>query len=60
VGYTVIGVILALAGIILPVLAIVSILNNKFEGNEKLLWIIVVVILPYLGSILYFGLGRRN
>ncbi|MFW5819752.1 MAG: PLDc N-terminal domain-containing protein [Bacteroidota bacterium] len=49
--------------ILLPVFAIVDILRNrKVKENEKVLWIILIIIIPILGSILYFFAGpqRRN
>ena len=37
-----------------------DILTSKFRGNEKLLWIVVVLIAPGLGMFLYLILGKRN
>jgi hypothetical protein len=47
---------------VLDVIAIVSILKSSADTGTKLLWIVLVVILPVLGMILYFlmGPGRRN
>jgi len=44
-------------GIILPLLALIDIMRSDFESNDKLIWIIVVLLLPLLGSILYFIIG---
>ncbi|MEO7315117.1 MAG: PLDc N-terminal domain-containing protein [Ginsengibacter sp.] len=42
-------------------LAIIDILRNQFKGaNTKLIWILVVLLLPFLGSILYFLIGRKD
>jgi hypothetical protein len=30
----------------------------KSNNANKLLWIIVIILLPFLGTILYFALGR--
>jgi hypothetical protein len=46
--------------IILPVLALISILKPEFKGNDKLIWVLVTLFLPFFGSILYFTLGRSN
>lgn len=46
--------------LILPVLALISILRNEFSGNDKLIWVLVVIFLPFLGSILYFLIGRSK
>jgi hypothetical protein len=42
-------------------LALVSILSNRFEGpNDKLIWIIVVIFVPFLGALLYWAIGRNR
>ena len=40
------------------IVALVDILRSEFRGNDKLIWILVVIFFPFLGSILYFALGR--
>lgn len=45
---------------LLPVFALISIVRNEFAGNNKLLWVIIVIFLPFLGSILYFLIGRNQ
>jgi uncharacterized membrane protein len=32
----------------------------KSNNPNKVVWIIVIILLPFLGSILYFLLGRRT
>jgi heme/copper-type cytochrome/quinol oxidase subunit 4 len=53
-------VLVLLLVIILPIIALINILSERFEGNKKLVWVIVVVIIPILGSILYFLIGKRK
>ena len=47
---------------VLDVIAIVSILKSSADTGTKLLWIVLVILLPVLGMILYFlmGPGRRS
>ena len=47
---------------VLDVIAIVSILKSSANSATKLLWIILVILLPFIGMILYFamGPGRRS
>jgi hypothetical protein len=40
--------------------AFVDILKNNFRKNYKLIWIIVVVMVPIIGAILYFMFGRKQ
>ncbi len=45
--------------VILPLIAIVDILRSEFKNsNDKLVWIIVVLFMPFLGSLIYFVVGR--
>jgi len=49
---------IALFIVLLPVLALISVLMNDFPSGEKLIWVLVILFLPILGSILYFLIGR--
>ena len=40
--------------------AIINILQSSASGEKKLLWIIVVVLLPLVGLILWYFLGPRG
>ena len=35
-----------------------AITNKGLNDTEKVLWVILVIFLPFLGSIIYFFLGR--
>lgn len=46
---------------ILPtVLALVDILRNEFESNNKIVWVLVVLLGNFLGAVLYFIIGRKQ
>jgi hypothetical protein len=49
---------LGLLHLIIWIWAIVDILKSGKSSGEKLLWILVVFLLPLLGLILYILLGR--
>ena len=52
-----------LAGIlifILDIIAIVDCIQSAMEGTKKLLWILLILALPFLGMVLYFLLGKRR
>lgn len=53
-------IVLVAAVIILFISALVSVLKGKFEGNGKIIWIVVILILPILGPILYFLIGKKQ
>jgi uncharacterized BrkB/YihY/UPF0761 family membrane protein len=43
--------------LVLLIVALVDILKNDFKGTEKLIWASVVILVPYLGFVLYFFIG---
>jgi len=51
-------IVIILLVLLFPVVALVSALQNDFPGNEKLIWILLIIFLPILGAILYFLIGR--
>jgi hypothetical protein len=51
---------LILFSIGLWIYCLIDILKNKFEQNDKIIWILVVILLPILGSILYLFIGKNK
>lgn len=39
--------------LLLPVIAIIDILRSRFEGNDALLMVLIVIFIPF-GAIVYF------
>lgn len=52
---------LALVAVVAWVVALVDIVRRRHELESKQLvaWILLVVILPVVGTVLYFALGRK-
>lgn len=48
------------AGFILFLFVLIDIIRHEFTGYNKLIWLIVILILPVLGSILYLIFGRSQ
>jgi len=44
--------------VLLPVFALVDLLTNRYPANDRLIWVLVILFLPILGSLLYFLIGR--
>ena len=44
--------------ILLPLMALISVLTSEFQGNDKIMWVLIIIFLPFLGSVLYFLIGR--
>ena len=40
--------------------ALINVLQSSAANDKKLLWVVVVVLLPLLGLILWFFLGPRD
>jgi len=53
------GELLGLLVLILDIVAIVSVIAGRGSLAHKLLWTLLILILPVLGMILYFLFGRR-
>ena len=50
-----------LVGLLCFIFWIVALVDCLKSNNpNKLIWIIVIILLPFLGSILYFLLGRTS
>lgn len=46
---------------LLWIIALVDILKSNFkDSNNKILWVLVVILLPVIGSILYFIIGKNQ
>lgn len=56
-GYNGLWGLLILAG---DIWAIINILQSGTSNEKKLLWIVVVLVLPLVGLILWYLLGPRN
>lgn len=46
--------------ILFPLVALISALTGQFQGNEKVLWVLLIIFLPFLGSLLYFLIGMNQ
>ena len=46
---------------VLWVLAIVEIIRSEFQDKtERIIWLLLVILLPFLGTILYLMIGRKS
>lgn len=46
---------------ILQLVAIIDIVKSNFRhGSDKLIWILVVLFLNFIGAILYFAIGNNQ
>jgi len=45
---------------VLPILALLDILRSEFVGNNKIMWVLIVIFMNIIGSILYFLIGKNQ
>lgn len=51
---------LLLTLVALPLLALIDLVHRSFNGSDKVIWMIIVLIFPIMGPLLYLSLGRTN
>lgn len=59
-GGLVLGLLVAVALLVLWIAALISVLGAPIGCGAKILWLLVVFALPFLGSVLWFVAGRRT
>ncbi len=50
---------LGLLVVVLDIIALVNILVSTMSGTGKLLWALIVLLLPVVGMLLYFAVGQK-
>ena len=57
----VIGGIISLAGFVFWLWMLVHAITNKgISDMEKIMWVLVIIFLPLIGSIIYFFVGKSK
>lgn len=52
---------IALFVFILPIMALVDLLRSSFkDSTNKIVWAILIVLMPVIGSVLYFFIGKQQ
>jgi hypothetical protein len=51
--------ILGLIVLILDIIAIVDVLKSSMDTGKKALWIVLIILLPVIGMVLYFLMGKK-
>lgn len=53
-------VLLGVFHFILWLIATIRILASKFVGNYKIIWLLVVLVVPVIGPVAYFAMGKKQ
>ncbi len=46
--------------LVLDILAIVDLFKSAKPTGQKVLWTLLIIILPLIGLVLYYLMGRKN
>ena len=53
--------ILFLIMVALPFMAIIDLVKSNFkDGTTKLIWLLIIIFAPILGSLIYFAVGKNQ
>jgi hypothetical protein len=50
---------LGLAVLVLDIIAIIDVLKSSMATGKKIVWIILILVLPIVGMVLYFLIGKK-
>ena len=51
--------ILGLVVLVLDVIAIIDVLKSSMATEKKVLWIILILVLPFVGMMFFFLIGKK-
>ena len=51
---------LGLVILVLDIIAIVDAVKSSMDTGKKALWIILILVLPVVGMVLYFVIGKKK
>ena len=54
------GALISLAILVLDIVAIADIIKSWKDSEKKFLWIVIILLLPFLGMLLYFLVGKKR
>jgi len=54
------GALIGLVVLVLDIVAIVDAVKSSMDTGKKVLWVILVLVLPVIGMVLYFVIGKKK
>ena len=58
--FSIIMILAFVAYLALIVVALMQVFRSTMPTNTKLLWLIVILIAPFIGSLIWFAVGRNS
>jgi len=46
--------------LVLDIVAIVDVVKSSDDGEKKTLWVLLILVLPFIGMVLYFIIGKKQ
>jgi hypothetical protein len=50
---------LSIVILVLDIIAIIDVIKSSMDTGKKVLWIVLIILLPVIGLILYYLVGRK-
>ena len=54
------GSLIGLVILVLDIIAIVDVVKSSFDTGKKVLWVLLVALLPVIGLVLYYLIGKKK
>ena len=54
------GALIGLVVLVLDIVALVDVIKSSVETGKKVLWVILILVLPIIGMVLYFLIGKKK
>ena len=54
------GALIGLVILVLDIVAIVNVVQSAMDNGKKILWVLLIVLLPVIGMVLYFLIGKKS
>ena len=54
------GALLGIVVLVLDIIALFDFIKSSVDTGKKILWVILILVLPVIGMILYFVIGKKK
>jgi len=54
------GILIGLVIVLFSIIAIIDALRGPLSVEKKILWVVLIIVVPLIGIILYFLLGKTT